>query len=936
MSAPPVAKVLEVLSTFYSSGDTQAKKDANRWLQEFQKQPEAWGVADYLIKSKEANIETRLFAAQTFRQKITYDLHDLDLDGRLALRETLVQLLWLSCSGPKVITVQLCLAVADLAIQLAEWKTVLQDIVEKFGKTPDTAACLLEFLKVLPEEMSGNSRLPLSDKEYKDRGIDLIESNAEEVLKLLVMYLQTSVGNVEIQESAFRCLSSWLRTGDVDIRFLGSSPLLDMAFNGLSHEELFDVCVDVVCEIIYETKDVSSAKPLIEKICPLFQPMLPQLKEAKEEEDTDRVRGFCRMFIEAGEAYVSLIAQHPASFSIIMEGIAESTAYSDLDIVKMTFKFWYELTNTLTTPHYENALPLFQGYFDALVDMITQHLHYPEDIHDWTAEDRDEFREFRHEMGDTLKDCCRILTPQKCLVKPMTRLTALLSIPDQATWQQIEAPIFSLRAMGSEVPADENEVMPQIMEFLSKLPDHPKIRYAATLVISRYSFWTRQHPQFITYQLNFISAGFQNDEVAAASALALKHLCKDCSELLIDYVAELHPFYVNVVKSLPYSDALEVTEAVAHVLAVIPPTQLQNALQQFCLPLAQDLHTIVSKDKSILAKEDRMKAGDLLEQIGAFFDIIHPEIPLGQPHPCVNFINELWPVFDLCLTNFGGDENVCEQLCRVFRHCIESYKLHFVPLLPQLMERLVAGFEQHGMSVYLWVSHKLVREYAVDGTESIAPCFTLVERLSAFLFTKLSVQKFVDIPDVIEEYFHLVTTFLDCAPTPLVQNPLISSVFQAGLAGLSMEETKALTAVITFYRRLLGIALSVDEMIISANNTTAIGQNGARIVALFRDVGVNFVRMLFDGLIYHYHWDMIPDVASIMKSLAQLLPVESSQWMVSVVNGFPEQYMSLQERTEFLENYMRALEEKQWTKVRRILSDFVTAYRRKNANRTRK
>lgn len=158
---------------------------------------------------------------------------------------------------------------------------------------------------------------------------------------------------------------------------------------------------------------------------------------------------------------------------------------------------------------------------------------------------------------------------------------------------------------------------------------------------------------------------------------------------------------------------------------------------------------------------------------------------------------------------------------------------------------------------------------------------------------------------VIEEYFRLVTSFLDCAPTPLVQNPLLSSVFQAGLAGLSMEETRALTAVITFYRRLLGIALSVDEMIISANNATAIGQNGVRIVALFRDVGVNFVRMLFDGLIYHYHWDMIPDVASIMKSLAQLLPAESAQWMMTVVNGFPEQYMSLQERSEFLENYMR-------------------------------
>lgn len=33
--------------------------------------PEAWAVADYLIKLPDANLETRLFAAQTFKQKVT-------------------------------------------------------------------------------------------------------------------------------------------------------------------------------------------------------------------------------------------------------------------------------------------------------------------------------------------------------------------------------------------------------------------------------------------------------------------------------------------------------------------------------------------------------------------------------------------------------------------------------------------------------------------------------------------------------------------------------------------------------------------------------------------------------------------------------------------------------------------------------------------------
>jgi transportin-3 len=89
-------------------------------------------------------------------------LRDLDVEARLQLRDSLVEMLWQSSTGNKAVMVQLCLAVADLAIQLFQWKTVIPDLVEKFSKSPQGANCLLEILKVLPEEMNGNTRLPLS------------------------------------------------------------------------------------------------------------------------------------------------------------------------------------------------------------------------------------------------------------------------------------------------------------------------------------------------------------------------------------------------------------------------------------------------------------------------------------------------------------------------------------------------------------------------------------------------------------------------------------------------------------------------------------------------------------------------------------------------------------------------------------------------------
>ena len=78
-------QVLTVIDTLFSSSPTARitpakRKEADDWLKAFQKtvrspshahvQPQAWEIADALISSESAPLEARLFAAQTFRQKV--------------------------------------------------------------------------------------------------------------------------------------------------------------------------------------------------------------------------------------------------------------------------------------------------------------------------------------------------------------------------------------------------------------------------------------------------------------------------------------------------------------------------------------------------------------------------------------------------------------------------------------------------------------------------------------------------------------------------------------------------------------------------------------------------------------------------------------------------------------------------------------------------
>lgn len=65
-------------------------------------------------------------------------------------------------SGPKPVRVQLCVCLAILAIQMKAWKDVLPTVVTALGNDVASHACILDFLRVLPEEVTEGRKITLS------------------------------------------------------------------------------------------------------------------------------------------------------------------------------------------------------------------------------------------------------------------------------------------------------------------------------------------------------------------------------------------------------------------------------------------------------------------------------------------------------------------------------------------------------------------------------------------------------------------------------------------------------------------------------------------------------------------------------------------------------------------------------------------------------
>ncbi len=399
-----------------------------------------------------------------------------------------------------------------------------------------------------------------------------------------------------------------------------NSPLFDAIVDSLSIESSFEAAVDCLCTILRDTREVDESIEIIQVIYPRLLSLRPKLAEAANSEDQDTFKGLTRIFAEAGEHWVVMIARLPSEFRGLVEAILESCARdSDREAISLTFLFWFELKQMITLEKYKNALLLYKDVFQRLVDILIGHMQYPTpdgpneaDLFDGDREQEEKFREFRHQMGDVIKDCCEVIGVTDCLSKAFALIQGWISTyGSQATktsvphWQQLEAPVFSMRSMGRMVSPEESVVLhqaiPIIVEILKNV-DHEKLRFQAIMCLGRYTEWTAQHPEYLQDQLKFIMDAFkvESQEVVKAAALSFRFFGTDCKKLLANHVEMLHKFYESVLDHLLPASQEEITEGVACVVSAQPLEKIYPTMKLFCDPIIQRM----------VVKAQFAKAGD--------------------------------------------------------------------------------------------------------------------------------------------------------------------------------------------------------------------------------------------------------------------------------------------------------------------------------------
>lgn len=928
--------LIAALNTFYApTADSKSREDADKYLREFQKEDEAWQVCLEVLAADgdQFATEAKLFCAQTLRSKIVFDLHQVPSDQYLSLKENLVGLFDKYRDGPKLIRTQLAIALANFALQVIQWQNVLPEMVQRFQAS--APAALLQFLKVLPEELSDMKRTFLSDEEYTKRTEELLQDNAKAVLELLLQFANSS--DAAVRELVFYCINSWL--GELDVVEIINSPLLDIIFSATGDDATFEPAVDCICSLVRETRDVHEFEDSIAKLHERVLKLRPKIHA--EHDDPEVLRGLTRMFSEAAESWHVTIARNPDAFRSLVETVCECAAFdNDLDVVQYTFYFWYNLKQLLVLDAYRHAREVFRDIYAKLIDVMIGHLHYPEDGFADKAEE-DKFRTFRHDMGDVLKDCCVVIGASEALAKPfqeIVRLVEATQAGQAVPWQKIEAPLFSMRSMGKEVSPDEREILPRLMQLLNQLPEQEKIRYAATLVLGRYTTWTAANPQYLQDELNYITSGFTNSSVPVqtAAAQALMHFCHDCGPLLVDYMDQLYTFYTSVGPSLDKDSLYEITDGLAHVVDALPEDRIYQSLESFCDPTFASLATLAKQPSS---DETYTQIADQIELVTIFLQIVRCDINNPQ-NPVARYVLKTWPVVTELLSVHGKSTIASERVSKYIKFAIRACGPSLKPIIGEIANLLVIAFENTQYGCYLWVSGEVLREF---GPEECDPeiresSWEFAQRQIATAFAFISQREqqgleFSGISDLIDDLFRLLTDVLLYFPYRLILSNILTPIVQVVLMTLQrLEHLEPLIACLHFSRDFLSFGFESPS---SSGASGPVPQDVRQtIIQAVAAHGQDLCTAIIIGLIHSFPSDCGTDASGMLLTVFQLAPKEASvTWIAQTLDQLPAGSVSDKEREKLLNNSSTAFGSGDYKRVRVLVRDFAAWYSRRNVTR---
>lgn len=526
------------------------------------------------------------------------DFVQLDDEHVRGLHDTLWTLLGRSDLS-KMVKTQLALAMAALAVQSEQVDIVGPTLRCLMASDVDNYSTLLSLLAFVPEQLD-NKQIVAPREAYDRQRRRLVEAHSEAVMQLLLTRLLTT-GHA-LHEQLVACMLAWVKHGGAS-RFAADEQFLRVLFGFLeAHESVGEL----VSELVYWAGrgDVNEAwletlgDAIRSVLIPLIQRKLGECDgDNRLSEGDAEMRSFMSVLADAGEQFLARLfttATRTPTANAVLEGILLTMCCRSFAVVELSLSFWEALAQHVENTGSEQLRDAIAPFFARLFrHIIILYLPYPDEQESLSSDEMHAFRDFRHVIGDCLKDCTRVLGGStSCLLVVEVMLSGgqrvhddrdlpsiaasdirsalASSLPAGTSWKPLEAALFALRVIASAVDGRESEVLPALLPALLHIPRHPRLVYAVLLVIGCYADWFAVHAEVLLSHplLAFVAAGFSDAASIPAAAVGLRWLGESCGSILARpaFLGDMLHLYRASIEKLSADDAVELIAAIGNVL----------------------------------------------------------------------------------------------------------------------------------------------------------------------------------------------------------------------------------------------------------------------------------------------------------------------------------------------------------------------------------
>ncbi|KAG6966354.1 hypothetical protein JG687_00004902 [Phytophthora cactorum] len=903
--------VLAALGSLYQPHVTnpQETQAADAFLRGFQLTPAAFDVCasllDQLLRTSVAqqnsatlnsdSVPAVFFSAQTLAIKLRRQPLTSALDAGTWAKRIVT---WLSCDVrlPKMVVTQLLLALVatlprlqtqDLKLQTAHdadknasqlFAVVRESYAQCNGQSVVgyallhlvqqnvTPTVLAELLLLLVEEVD-----TLAERSSRQRMQDEVDAWAPAVLDRLLPQVMheasnrgvgTCLDSVETQETVLRALTSWLRYVKVGAEVVVRNPLLHSLLGFLARDELFDVSVDLAVQLV---RSYAHESVVVQWLAPRLLSLRGSFGSAAEAEDVDACLGLCRIFTEMGEAYLDMLLGAGDDHTALVDLLLDCMSYPDAEVADVTIPFWFRLLEELQRRVTPAILAQYKPRIERLAGLCMQKLQFRDEFPSLPADKQQDFKAFRQELGDILRDCCQLLGVEAVLQHCVNGLNLIFQAPvDSRSWEAVEAHLYCFRSIAREVERIKTNAealdapISLIFQHLAQFADHPAICYTSCLIVSRYAEWLRAHPSSLSTQVGFLntcvtkSAGdprYGEWEVARAAASAVRALAMDCWSML---GGDIVAFYLHIEQNelMAVEDHVLILEGIcAGVASSNDMPRVLSVLDQVMKGIGQRLTALFASSS---AKSQVQVALNELLRLMCLYEYLDITKLHREKHPLVMLTEQLWPLFNQMLALYRGHDELVERVCRCYKRILRTCGEHIAPLLPQLVDNLLAFYQTEPKSSYLYTASMVLKFFAHGhgSATEMDPLFarmllTLIETTTPIF---ASVNDMGARPDVVEEFFFLMERAVRCVPQVLAavpqggpSCPLMTSVFSCAVSALAISHNDANKAVLCFLEQVYAQSQTEDarvKLVALCVSNTAVREDSNKMLVSYLLRGV--------------------------------------------------------------------------------------------------